>query len=205
MLSYITSFKSISFYCKIKDDLYHVHCYKILNTRNLNCENKQKIISQFKPTNLVYRLKLLQGYYHEYKNLFVFDDKIVHIQYIKYPQILKAFIKYRDKFNDIVAAYDLIPIFVELYNEQKDIRRFLNEKQLHNLPMIFAINDVTFKNYKAYKYLIQRARQEQNQFIRFGKSTNFSVQFGSNGEVRQINAYIKFDLQGLYKLMNFIY
>lgn len=205
MLKHIDNFKSITLYCKIDNDLYYANCYKILNTRDLRCKDNKELINKFKPTGLIYKLKLLQGYYHEYKNLFVFDNKLVHIEYIKNFQLFKTYIKYRDKFKNVLAAYDLIPVFIELYNEQKNIITSLDQKYINNLNFTLTLKGITFKKYSAYQKLVERVKQECNSTIQFGKYISFSFLFGNKKEVKQINLYIKLNLELLYKILNFVY
>lgn len=205
MLKSIDSFKSINFYCKNRDNLYFVQCYTILNKKNLNCSNKQEIINKFKPTCVIYKHKVRKGYFHELKNLFIFGNKIVHVKYIKYPELFKTFVEYYKKFHNITVSFDLIPVFIELYNKNESILKYAQHIYLNKLRLTMQINDVSFKNYDVYNKLIQKAKKEKTSVITIDNNIRFDIQFEGYNKIRQIDLYIDLGIWHMYKLLNFVY
>lgn len=205
MLKSISDFKSINFYYKNSNDVYFVQCYTVLGERELNCSNRHDLINKFKPTYIIYKHKIRKSYYHEFKNLFIFDNKIVRVKYIKYPELFKAFIENYNKFRNITVSADLIPVFIELYNKDKNTFKQIQHIYLNKLYLTMHVSNIGFRNYNAYNKLIQKAKKEKNSFVNIDKNIRFNIHFENHNKIKQIDLYIDLNIWQIYKLLNFVY
>lgn len=202
MLKAIQNFKSIDFYYDVNGERLTVQCYKILNTKD--CVNEQQLTNKFKPTHIIYKHKHLKGYYHEFKNLFIFDSKLAYTQYIKYTQLFRTYLKHYNKFNHISVAPDLIPIFIELYNQDSNLSKQFEFVDLNKIQLTMLISNIAFKDYDTYKKLKEKASQNKKKTVCVDKNVKFKVYFDNYNCIKYVNLYINLNMRELYKLLNFV-